>query len=476
MISFLYPYQSIRGECGNSMQDLHIERIIRHFTGDDKKQKYILEILSSFENNVKIIYYRQHLFQDLYNFPKFFERLQELYKKLEKLYEDHRAFKLQFANMRNDYEAPQSLFNDLIKDFCYMLRELMWVYKELATMMEKYNFTSEALKKYQNFINQKYQHYSFGELYNLLDDIIMNSNYYEMEVSIDKDLKIINSSLLKSVSSKKVFQRHKDLLVPLNVANHNIYRNVYNDARINLFKILDDIYYGLMAIFDCHEELVFLDFGINLYNLARRLKMEVVFPTFSKNGMEYTDLYDIFLGIKGIEEIYQVVPVFPNSIKVSEKESGRLIVGDNNTGKTVFIRSIGIAQVFAQAGLFVTAKHAKISIRNRILTFLSSKEISTLVGGRFEKEVSVISKIVDEVDHNSLIIMNEIFQSTSYEAGVEALYNILTYLTNKDTLWLTVTHLRSLIDKREDFVRETNKDFKVLTTAIEGLRYLVKEY
>ena len=295
MISFLYPYPSIRGECGNSIQDLHIERIIRYFTGDDKKQKYILGVLSTFENNVQIIYYRQHLFQDLFKFPKFYDSLCAGYKKLEKLYEDHRTFKLQYANIKNTYEASQALINDLIKDFCYMLTELMFVYRDLSLALEKYKFTSEVLKRLEAFINEKYNNQAFNELYTLLDDIILNSSSYDMEVMIDKGLKICNNTLLLSKSNHGFLKRNKDLLVPINIKTHNIFRNIYNDSRMNLFKMLDDIYYGLMnPLFDCHEELVFLEFAIKLYDIANRLKMEITYPTFIEGQMEYENLYDIY--------------------------------------------------------------------------------------------------------------------------------------------------------------------------------------
>lgn len=476
MKSFLFPYPSIPGEVGNSIQDLHIERIIRYFTGDDKKQKYIIQVLNTFENNIKNIIYRQHLFQDLYKYPKFFEYLTVAFNKLEKLYEDHRTFKLQYANIKTNYEASQALFNDLIKDYCYMITELMLVYKNLSQVMDKFNFTSVALINFKSFVNEKYINQAFEELYKLLEDIIMYSTNFEIDVTINKDLKISNCTLLLSKNNRGLFKRNPDHIVPLNATNQSIFQNIHNDSRINLFKMLEDVYFGLMnPLFDCKEELIFMEFGIKLYDVANRLKMQITYPKFAKDKLEYTNLYDLFLGIKGLEEVYKIIDVYPNSITIDENDSGRIIVGNNNTGKTVFIRSIGISQIFAQAGLFVTAEVANISIRNRILTFLSSKEISSMAGGRFEKEVSVISKIVDEVDNNSLIIMNEIFQSTSFEAGVDALYNILVYLTKKNTLWLTVTHLKEIVNKRQTFIKATKKDFKVLTTAIEGYQFLIKE-
>lgn len=476
MISFLYPYPSKRGECGNSIKDLHVERIVRHFYVDDVKQRYIIDILSSFENNLNNIYYRQELFRDLFKYPKFFEGLNIAYNQLFKIYEEYQTLKRQYANIKNIYEPSKTLLEELIKDFCYLLKKLMNVYQDLESLMDKYPFASEALINFQSFINEKVENSAFDELYKLFDELILYSSSYELAITLDNDLKVYNSALLLSKGSRGNVKRHKELMVPLNINSQPFYSNVYNDAQLNLFRLLDELYYGLMMpLFNLKDELIFCDFALKLYELAKRLKMEICFPTFVNEGMEYDNLYDLFLGIKGLEEMYQVIDVYPNSIKINAHDTGRFIIGNNNTGKTVFIRSVGISQILAQAGLFVTAKEAKLNVKNRILTFLSSKEISTTTGGRFEKEVSVISKIIDEVDQNALIIMNEIFQSTSYEAGVDALYNILVYLTKKNTLWLAVTHLKDIINKRLEFNQETKKDFKVLSTSIEGYRFLITE-
>lgn len=476
MLSFLYPYPSLKGESGNSIKDLHIERIVRYFYLEDYKRNYVLGVLSSFENNLDNIYFRQQLFQDLIKYPKALEGLNIAYNKLNKLNEDHRNYKLQYVNIRNTYEPVKSILNDLIKDFCYMLKQLMVVYQDLSGLLKNFNFTSEALLRYQAFIDEKTENQAFSQLYKLLDEIITFSSSYELEVTFDNDLNTLVSSLLLT-SNRNYQKRNKALTVPLNINSVSFYDMIYCDAHLHLFRYLDEIYNSLMTpLFDNKDELIFCDFVLKLYDLTKRLKMDICFPTFVKEGMKYTALADLYLGVKGLEEMYQVIDVSPNDIVISANDTGRFIIGNNNTGKTVFIRSIGISQIFAQAGLFVTAKQAELSLKNRILTFLSSKEISSLAGGRFEKEMSVISKMVNEVDQNALIIMNEIFQSTSYDAGMDALYNILVYLTKKNALWLTVTHLKGIIEKRLNFKKETGKDFKVLTTAIDGYRYLITEY
>ena len=66
--------------------------------------------------------------------------------------------------------------------------------------------------------------------------------------------------------------------------------------------------------------------------------------------------------------------------------------------------------------------------------------------GRFEQEVSEIKEMVDSLTENSLIILNETFQTTAYDEGATGLYGILKYFTKKDVVWILVSHLTQLKD------------------------------
>ena len=164
--------------------------------------------------------------------------------------------------------------------------------------------------------------------------------------------------------------------------------------------------------------------------------------------------------------------MYGNNIQI-DKDQSVLVLGTNNTGKTVMLRTIGICQIFAQTGLFVPADYACVDIRKDIISIFSGEEKDTNVGGRFEKEVIDIKDIIDEVDNNSLVIINEIFQSTFAEDGEKALFDILNYFSEIDVKWITVTHLLGIEGKRKDFVskvktfKTTSKEEKYRIDSIE---------
>ncbi|MPM63677.1 Endonuclease MutS2 [bioreactor metagenome] len=142
-----------------------------------------------------------------------------------------------------------------------------------------------------------------------------------------------------------------------------------------------------------------------------------------------------------------VSAVVPNDVSFGPATKGVLIKGKNNSGKTVFLRSIGTAQLFAQAGLPVCAESASISIRRGLYTHFAAaeKELNGYQSaGRFEQEVSDIADIVRKAESCSLVLMNETFQTTSYSEGAEGIFNILKYFEEMNITWVFVSHLNDI--------------------------------
>jgi DNA mismatch repair ATPase MutS len=143
--------------------------------------------------------------------------------------------------------------------------------------------------------------------------------------------------------------------------------------------------------------------------------------------------------------------------------SGILVTGKNNSGKTVYLRSVGTAVLLAQCGLPVPCESAVISIRYRIFTSFAAAEGELLPlssAGRFEEEVAAISQIIDAVEPSSLLLMNETFQTTAYDEGAEGMYHILNYIAAIGCGFIFVTHLLKLKELYAD-----NRSVEILKTS-----------
>ncbi len=193
--------------------------------------------------------------------------------------------------------------------------------------------------------------------------------------------------------------------------------------------------------------------------------VKYIYPEFrdaSENLIDIKNLSDLLL----LTESMSVMSVVPNDVYFQSgggETSGILVTGKNNSGKTVYLRSVGTAVLLAQCGLPVPCESAVISIRNRIFTTFAAAEgelIPLSSAGRFEEEVVVLSRIIDDVVPSSLLLMNETFQTTAYDEGAEGMYHILNYIAAMGCGFIFVTHLMKLKELYAD-----NPSVEILKTS-----------
>lgn len=115
-------------------------------------------------------------------------------------------------------------------------------------------------------------------------------------------------------------------------------------------------------------------------------------------------------------------------------------------------------QALFQLGLYVPAKSAVISPVNGIYTHFPSSDENNYGKGRLEFECDKLSRILDKVNEDSLLLLDEAFSSTS---GQEASYiasEVITALGIIGLRGLFVTHIHDLPMKLEEF--NSHKDNK----------------
>ena len=83
--------------------------------------------------------------------------------------------------------------------------------------------------------------------------------------------------------------------------------------------------------------------------------------------------------------------------------------------------------------------------------------------GRFEEEAAEMAGIVGEMEKESLLLMNETFQTTSYDEGAEGMYHILRHLTRRGCGVIFVTHLTKLAEmcRGEAIIARTGVGYKI---------------
>jgi len=184
-------------------------------------------------------------------------------------------------------------------------------------------------------------------------------------------------------------------------------------------------------------ELAFYMGCLNLYEQLEQLDEPVTFPQVApaeERRFSCTSLYDISLALTMKRK------VVGNDVAADGKNLV-IITGPNQGGKTTFLRSVGLAQLMMQAGMFVPAESFSANLCSGLFTHFKREEDKTMERGKFEEELKRMSAIVDLVKPNGLILLNESFASTNEREGSEIAKEVVSALLEAGTKIFYVTHL-----------------------------------
>ncbi|MBE7560114.1 DNA mismatch repair protein MutS [bacterium] len=184
-------------------------------------------------------------------------------------------------------------------------------------------------------------------------------------------------------------------------------------------------------------ELAFYIGCMNLYEHLVRLGEPVCFPTPAPPGQRrhnFRGLYDPCLALTMDRK------VVGNNVDADARDLV-IITGANQGGKSVFLRSIGLAQVMMQCGMFVPAESFSANVCSGVFTHYKREEDADMKSGKFDEELSRMSEIVDHITSDALILFNESFSATNEREGSEIARQIVRVLLERRVKVFFVTHL-----------------------------------
>ena len=117
-----------------------------------------------------------------------------------------------------------------------------------------------------------------------------------------------------------------------------------------------------------------------------------------------------------------------------------VITGANSGGKSTFLRSLGLAQLMAQAGMFVTASSYRFSPVTGIFTHFLREEDRTMTKGRLEEELYRMAETAKNIVAGALVLFNESFHSTNEREGSEIARQIVGALRDTGNRVAFVSH------------------------------------
>ncbi|XWK87014.1 MAG: DNA mismatch repair protein MutS [Phormidium sp.] len=120
-----------------------------------------------------------------------------------------------------------------------------------------------------------------------------------------------------------------------------------------------------------------------------------------------------------------------NAEKEGEKPDLVILTGPNASGKSCYLRQVGLIQLMAQIGSFVPAKAATLGICDRIFTRVGAVDDLATGQSTFMVEMNETANILNHATAKSLVLLDEIGRGTATFDGLSIAWAVAEYLATE---------------------------------------------
>lgn len=461
-ISLLYT-----GERGESLQsvrnavyNLNIDRMAEFAGGKNRATEYFLNVLCAPPSGTADAEYRAEILKDFIASPELLKELIQLFRS----YDNLRAENEEMTKEIFRYGVPSSALGLLDCTYeelyinAHFARSVIACFAEINELFSSFEVSSRGLKNMKEFCVSMKESRCIDEVERAAERFRSESagSYrFTVRCELNEAMESVRCTLsdLSEASKqdkkgiRELFRKKPGIPAEIDIGSSAADNScsAVTAALGNLSALFSDIALEIYSVFfGIGQELQFYRVACDMAEKLTASGLSYCYPEVLEKEADCLTaegIYDMLLLTEGKNSD----TIVPNDIDMTAP--GILAIGDNNCGKTSFLRAVGSAALFAQSGLFVCAKSMRVSVRSGIFSHFSSAEKELTAGdaaGRFEGEVMDIAKIIDSLTPYSLVLLNESFQTTAYREGAEGMKAILDILPKIKVRYIFVTHMKAI--------------------------------
>ena len=460
---------------------LSLDRSFAHICADVKKRHHFLSVVSDLTDDKNEILYRQDVVKDFESNPDLLDQFISLSARFEELRVSQKDAGKEEYRLNATGTASSAASKNILGAQALCLKRALLFVKAYGELLAKFDLKSDGLINLFDACRELYENPEFSKLITFCSkyENFSTSGYWDYKFTLNDEGRIEEYALIDhryihvtdpDVKKKgfSLFKKTEEANFPcarVNPSKDGFFESLAIASFSDLTKLFSNISEQIFSRFGAiGHELVFYDVALKYINTLISKNIPFCYPTFStNNSITVKNLYDLYL----VMSKPNPSDVIPNDFKFAESNGGLLVFGNNGSGKTVYLRSVGTMQVLAQAGLPIPCESAEISLFSQLATQFSESEKEFCEGndaGRFEQEVRELAVMVDTLKEGSLVFLNETFQSTAYAEGAEGLYHLLKHFSALNIRWILVSHLRqieAMFEQNEASVLHTGEGYKI---------------
>jgi hypothetical protein len=472
-------------EAPASFFDLNLDQIIDGITAG--RQDYNLKpFFYTSLNNIETIRYRHEIFRDLEN--------SDLFKNIK-------SFAQKMSEVRRHFASVDSLYYKYHKERWFLdgVEIYCGAVDCLAHDLGSADLKSRGLLAFREYLTNYSKSVSFTSLFAETKKLVaeLSSIKYCLLIK-DGSIKVrrYESEIDYSVEVERTFEKFKQGAVKdyrVKLSTGLGMSHVEAGVLDLVAKLYPDIFLDLdnyctkngnyldktIAVFD--REVQFYIAYLEYLAKIKRAGLKFCYPKVSNTSKEVYDYegFDLALANKLITENSCIVC---NDFYLKGKERVFVVSGPNQGGKTTFARTFGQLHYLASIGCPIPGREAELFLFDRLFTHFEREEDIENLRGKLQDDLIRIHDIVSQATPSSIIIMNEIFTSTTLKDAVFLSRKVIQRIIQLDLLCVCVTFIDELASISEKTVSMVStvvpedpalRTYKILRRPADGLAYAI---